>query len=67
MVLNGVKTKPPKYYDRLFDKADPGSFSEIVAQREADAELMLGDNSFARLAVKEKVVQARVSQLKRVL
>lgn len=67
VVLNGVKTKPPKYYDRLFEKEDPGSFSEIVAQREADAELNLSDNSYARLSVKEQVVLARVSLLKRVL
>lgn len=67
VVLRGVKTKPPKYYDRLFKEEDPGTFSELVAQREADAELLLSDNSYARLAVKETVVQARVSLLKRSL
>ncbi|WNK14225.1 MAG: replication initiator protein [Microvirus sp.] len=67
VVIRGVKTKPPKYYDRIFEKVDPGAWSDIVAQREADAELSLSDNSYARLAVKEQVVQARVSLLKRSL
>lgn len=67
VVINGVKTKPPKYYDRLFEKEDAGKFSEIVAQREFDAELNLADNSYERLAVKEHVVNARVGLLKRSL
>lgn len=67
VVMNGVKVKPPKYYDRLFKEENPGVFSELVAQRELGAELTLGDNSYARLAVKETVVKARVSLLKRSL
>jgi hypothetical protein len=67
VVVNGVKTKPPKYYDRLFEKEDPGSFSEIVAQRELDgySQRLLGEQSDARLAVKEQVTLARNSMLKR--
>ncbi len=67
VVVNGVKTKPPKYYDRLFEKEDPGSFSEIVAQRELDGygQRLLGEQSDARLAVKEQIAFARNSMLKR--
>lgn len=67
VVVNGVKTKPPKYYDRLFEKEDPGLFSEIVAQRELDGygQRLLGEQSDARLAVKEQVTLARNSMLKR--
>jgi len=67
VVINGVKTKPPKYYDRLFSKDNELSFQEIVAQREYDAELNLADNSYERLFVKETVVKARVGLLKRSL
>nr|QJB19295.1 MAG: replication initiator protein [Microvirus sp.] len=67
VVINGVKTKPPKYYDVLFEKENPGVFSELVAQRELDAERNLADNSYARLAVKEQVNIARVNLLKRTL
>lgn len=67
VVVNGVKTKPPKYYDRLFEKEDPGTFSEIVAQRELDGygQRLLGEQSDARLAVKEQISLARNSMLKR--
>jgi len=67
VVINGVKTKPPKYYDVLFEKENPGIFSELVAQRELDAANLMPDNSYARLAVKETVVKARISQLSRTL
>lgn len=67
VVMNGVKTKPPKYYDDLFEKENPGVFSELVARRELDAELNMVDNSYARLAVKETVVQARSKLLRRTL
>lgn len=69
VVVNGVKTKPPKYYDRLFEKEDPGAFSEIVAQRELDGyrQKLLGEQSDARLAVKEHIALARKSMLKRTL
>ena len=65
VIVNGVKTKPPKYYDTMFESINPGEYSEIVARRELDASLLAGDNSYARLAVKEQVHKARCSQLKR--
>jgi hypothetical protein len=67
VVINGVKTKPPKYYDTLFEREDAGSFSEIVAQRELDgySQTLAGENSYARLLVREQVQSARLSMLKR--
>jgi hypothetical protein len=65
VVVNGVKVKPPKYYDTIFEKENPGVFSELVAQRELDASLQAFDNSYSRLAVKETVQLARSTMLKR--
>ena len=67
VVINGVKTKPPKYYDILFERENPGVFSEIVAQRELDgySERLKGEHSSARLSVKEQVKIAQVGMLKR--
>lgn len=67
VIVNGVKTKPPKYYDTLFEREDPGSFSDIVAQRELDGytQTLKGENSTARLSVREQVQSARLSMLKR--
>lgn len=67
VVINGVKTKPPKYYDVLFEREDAGTFSEIVAQRELDGYTLnkSGENSTSRLSVREQVQAARLSMLKR--
>jgi len=67
VVVNGVKTKPPKAYDRWFEEKDPSMFDELRCIRELDATLVASDNSYARLAVKEQVASARVSLLKRSL
>jgi len=69
VVINGVKTKPPKYYDVLFERENPGVFSDLVAQRELDGyvERLKGEHSSARLLVKEQVQSARLSMLKREL
>lgn len=69
VVVNGVKTKPPKYYDVLFEREDPGMFSELVAQRELDGyiQTLKGENSTSRLYVREQVQAARLSMLKRTI
>jgi hypothetical protein len=67
VVVNGVKTRPPKYYDALFERENPEVFSDIVAQRELDgyASFLSGEQSLSRLSVKEQVHSAQLSQLKR--
>lgn len=67
VIMNGVKTKPPKYYDILFERDNPSEFSEIVAQRELSgySDFLRGEHSVARLSVKEQVHSARSSILKR--
>lgn len=69
VVVNGVKTKPPKYYDVLFEREDPGTFSDLVAQRELDGymQTLKGENSTSRLHVREQVQAARLSMLKRTI
>jgi hypothetical protein len=67
VVVNGIKTKPPKYYDVLFEREYPEVFSDLVAQRELDAYsgFLAGEQSVARLDVKRQVKAAQLSQLKR--
>ena len=71
VVIRGVKTKPPKYYDVLFERDDPGAFSDVVARREFDMnQLALKDPLEFwpdRMNVKEQVTTARSSLLKRSL
>lgn len=65
VIIRGQKVKPPRYYDRVFEKGNLDDFDWIRARRELDAEIQLGDNSRARLAVKETVKRASISMLHR--
>jgi hypothetical protein len=71
VVVNGVKVKPPKYYDVLFEREDPGTFSEIVANRELEMDTLIKRDCLEywpdRMNVKEQVHLARSNQLLRSL
>jgi len=67
VVVNGKKCRPPKFYDRKFADDFPYEFDQLVWQREKQAKALLEDNTDERLAVKEKVVVAKLSRLKRKL
>jgi len=66
VVTNGVPTKPPKYYDKLFGRKDKEKLEEIKKAR-VDRAVARGDNSEKRLAVKEEVLKAKLNKLKRTL
>lgn len=66
-IVNGRKTKPPRYYDKHFEALDPLAYEDLKWGRELAAQLRADDNTPERLAVREQVAQARVSQLKRTL
>lgn len=59
-IQDGHKQQPPKYYDNLH-----GDLTEIKAKRKARAQQDRANQTPARLAVREKVKQAQVDQLKR--
>lgn len=61
VVVNGSKAKPPRYYDRKYEVVDPDSFDQLKADRLLAAANNAADNTWARLAVKETVANARLS------
>lgn len=65
LVVNGKRTKPPRYYDKQFEKVDPDAFDNLKADRALEASLHASDNTWPRLAVKEAVTTARLNSLKR--
>lgn len=67
VVLRGKKMKPPKYYDRLLELADPAARLEIKEEREEYARLQKENSTPERLNVREKVTVGRISSLKRSL
>lgn len=63
LIVNGKKMKPPKYYDYLYGE----NIEEIKERRLDAAKERKQDNTPARLAVKEKCHEARISMLRRAL
>lgn len=63
VIINGVKTKPPKYYDTILKSENPQKLTEIKEQREMDANERSQDNTYTRLKVKEQVAKAKISKL----
>lgn len=63
-VVNGIKCKPPRYYQLKFAENEP----DVMAQRKKDAinEMFSEENYEApRLEVKEKVLKSRIKSLTR--
>ncbi len=65
--IRGVRQKPPKYYDYLYDLDPCGDLESIKQKRESAALLRLDDNTPARLAVRETVKIAQTQNLNRKL
>lgn len=56
LVINGKKSKPPRYYDKRFEAVDPDAFENLKGDREVRAAANAADNSIRRLAAKEAVM-----------
>lgn len=67
VVFNGVECTAPRYYDKLFAREDPEAFEGLRSRRLMEADKRFDDNGPARLRVKEQVLKARISSLKRSL
>lgn len=65
VVLSGRASKPPRYYDTLFKRADRAGFERVKDDRLVEAGLRWPDNTSARLSVKEEVTKARLSRFRR--
>lgn len=67
VVARGLEMKPPKYYDKLFEEMDPVSYAELKSlRRKAAGTLKNKANSTPeRLAVREEVKSAQLTQLRR--
>lgn len=65
VVVNGVKVKPPKYYDRKYKALDAATFDVLQYDRSLD--VRPEDSTVERLEVREKVALARAKLYKRSL
>lgn len=68
VITRGVACKPPRYYDKILDRVDPQAFLHVQDQRRSKFCKSSGkDSRPERLAVREKVAQAKLAQSKRSL
>lgn len=65
IVSRGLKMKPPKYYNRQYEIDDPISWYAISDRRRIAAAEQKHNSTPDRLKVRERVVRARISNLKR--
>lgn len=67
VITRGHPAKPPRYYDKLLERVDAYLLAQLKADRLAAADLNAGDNTPARLEVRETVALAKLNQKKRSL
>lgn len=65
IMRNGLKLKPPKYYDSIYDEIDHESLDKIKRKRKIEQNKREEDNSPKRLAQRKQVVQYKTKKLKR--
>lgn len=66
IIRNGIKCKPSKYYDSLYDLTFPDSMC-ILKEKRQELAINNPDNTLDRLAVRCKVKESKVKQLRRAL
>lgn len=67
IVHKGIKSSPPKYYDKLLEAVNEKQMADIREMRLEKAHERRHDNTWQRLAVKEAVTKAAISNIKRSL
>lgn len=65
VVINGHETRPPRYYDEIFEKMEPATMAAIRDRRCKAMQEHTADNTPARLRQREKVKLAQLKMLKR--
>lgn len=67
VVINGMSTKPPRFYDNLLDKMEPAMLKALKMKREAEGLKRWQDNTLARLRVREVCAERRLEKLPRAM
>lgn len=67
VVINGRKCKPPRYFDKLYKRLSKDDFLELKTTRELNGYPRRSENMPSRLAAREAVTKAAISNLKRKL
>ena len=64
-IVNGHPTRPPRYYDGIWEAMNPDSMAEIRERRTEVMKSFEHDNTWARLRQRKQVKEAQIKQLVR--
>lgn len=65
--MNGVKLRPPRFYDNRYELIDPARMDKIRASRARAGKKNVDNNTTERLIVREEVKLSQLKQLKRTI
>lgn len=65
VIINGIRTKPPKAYDKILKEKHFWAWQDITETREWEAYQKRADNTPERLYAKERVSKAAIKMLRR--
>jgi hypothetical protein len=65
VVRNGLKLRPPRYYDRIYDEIDPERMMEIKEKRGESAKENIKEMHWQRLEAKEELAERRLEEVPR--
>lgn len=65
IIVNGHPSRPPRYYDSIWETLDPESMCEIKEQRVLSRQKHAKDNTRARLKARETVKAAAIKTLQK--
>lgn len=71
VIVNGIPSRPPRYYDNQAEKEIPATFTRIKAKRRAEAaraqhlQEVNGQNPYVQLYTKRVIKEAAITSLKR--
>jgi len=65
VIARGNKGKPPRFYDRAFGRRDPDGLESVKFARVMSGRTRVEDQTPERLAVREKVAEARLRLFRR--
>lgn len=65
VIMRGKRMRPPKYYDREYEKIDPDGWRQVRVRREVSGDSHADDNTYDRLAVRETCKNSQIQTLTR--
>lgn len=65
VITNGKPCRPPKFYDREYEKINPQGWRKVRVRRELDAAKHEENNTYWRLEVRETVKKAQMQHFRR--